>query len=47
MTFMSYPAATPAAAIFRIVVATPFTSSSVSVNHARLSFAKKAGSRSP
>ena len=36
-------AAAPAAAIFRIVVATPFTSSSVSVNQARFSFRNSGG----
>ena len=35
-TVRSCPAATTAAVIFWMVVATPFTSSSVSVNHARL-----------
>ena len=39
----SRPAATPAAVILRIVVATPFTSSSVSVNHARFLFFRKSG----
>src|SRR5207249_1592859 len=37
-TTNSCPASAPAAVIFRIVVATPFTSSNVSVNHARLRF---------
>ena len=41
----SCPEATPAAAILRIVVATPFTSSSVSVNHARFLFPKNPGTR--
>ena len=42
-TINSFPAAAPAAVIFRMVVATPFTSSSVSVNQARLLFCKAAG----
>ena len=43
MTVMSCPAATPAEVIFRIVVATPLTSSSVSVNHARFRFFRRSG----
>src|SRR5439155_16922729 len=42
-TTNSLLAAAPAAVILRIVVATPFTSSSVSVNHARLQFFSATG----
>src|ERR1700682_656413 len=42
-TINSFPAAAPAAVILRIVVATPFTSSSVSVNQARLRFCRDGG----
>ncbi len=42
-TMSSFPLAAPAAVIFRMVVATPFTSSSVSVNQARLRFCKAIG----
>src|SRR6266481_4341817 len=43
MTINSFPATAPAAVILRMVVATPLTSSSVSVNQARLLFCKASG----
>jgi hypothetical protein len=42
-TIKSLPAFAPAATILRIVVATPLTSSSVSVNQARLRFCNAIG----
>src|SRR6266478_4764204 len=45
-TISSLPSAAPAAVILRMVVATPLTSSSVSVNQARLRFCKAIGTAS-
>src|SRR6266498_3617218 len=42
-TSRAFPAAAPAAVILRMVVATPLTSSRVSVNQARLRFCKAIG----